>query len=51
MELFEFDALDFAALARLPQQVHERGGPFDLVVLAFGYLGDERVPRSAIRMR
>ena len=42
VELFEFDALDFAALARLPQQVHERGGPFDLVVLAFGYLGDER---------
>ena len=26
VELFEFDALDFAALARLPQQVHERGG-------------------------
>ena len=42
VELFEFDALDFAALAHLPQQVHERGGPFDLVVLAFGYLGDER---------
>ncbi|MYI60968.1 MAG: SDR family oxidoreductase [Gemmatimonadetes bacterium] len=42
VELFEFDALDFAALARLPEQVHERGGPFDLVVLAFGYLGDER---------
>ena len=41
VELIEFDALDFAALARLPQQVHERGGPFDLVVLAFGYFGDE----------
>lgn len=40
VELIEFDALDFAALARLPQQVHERGGPFDLVVLAFGYFGD-----------
>ena len=40
MELIEFDALDFAALAHLPQQVHECGGPFDLVVLAFGYLGD-----------
>lgn len=39
VELIEFDALDFAALARLPQQVHERGGPFDLVVLAFGYFG------------
>ena len=42
VELFEFDALDLAALAHLPQQVHERGGPFDLVVLAFGYLGDAR---------
>lgn len=40
VELIEFDALDFAALARLPQQVHERGGPFDLVILAFGYFGD-----------
>ena len=42
VELIEFDALDFAALAHLPQQVHERVGPFDLVVLAFGYLGDAR---------
>ena len=40
VELIEFDALDLAALVHLPRQVHERGGPFDLVVLAFGYLGD-----------
>ena len=40
VELIEFDALDLAALACLPQRVHEHGGPFDLVVLAFGYLGD-----------
>ncbi len=45
VELFEFDALDFAALAHLPQRVHERGGPFDLVVLAFGSLGDECAAR------
>lgn len=45
VHLFEFDALDFAALARLPQQVHQRGGPFDLVVVAFGYLGDAHAAR------
>ena len=42
VDLLEFDALDFDALEQLPHQVHEQSGEFDLVVLAFGYLGDQR---------
>ena len=42
VDLVEFDALDFAALKRLPQQIHDQCGEFDLVVLAFGYLGDQQ---------
>ena len=51
VDLIEFDALDFAALERLPQQVHDQCGEFDLVVLAFGYLGDQhKAERDADEM-
>ena len=42
VELIEFDALDTDALERFPHKVHDQCGPFDLVVLAFGYLGDQQ---------
>lgn len=42
VDLLEFDALDYAALRALPQQVHDRFGAFELVVLVFGYLGDQQ---------
>ncbi len=40
--LLEFDAFDFAALGTLPQRVHEKFGEFELVVLVFGYLGEQK---------
>ena len=42
----EFDALDFDSHAQLPERVHRAGGAFDLVVLVFGYLGDEERARG-----
>jgi short-subunit dehydrogenase len=42
VDLLEFDAVDFGALATLPQQVHQQFGEFELVVLAFGYLGAQQ---------
>ena len=43
VDLIDFDALDFDALEGLPQHVHEQFGEFDLAVLVFGYLGDQRI--------
>lgn len=42
VRLWEFDALDGAGLASLPAQVERECGPFELGVLVFGYLGDQR---------
>lgn len=42
VELIEFDALDWKSLEQLPQRVEQHGGPFDLAVLVFGYLGDQQ---------
>ena len=42
VELIEFDALDTDAFERFPHKVHDQCGPFNLVVLVFGYLGDQR---------
>ena len=51
VDLLEFDALDFTALESLPQKAHDECGEFDLVVLAFGYLGDQATAeRDAIEM-
>ncbi len=51
VDLIEFDALDFAALAQLPQKAHDECGEFDLVVVAFGYLGDQATAeRDAVEM-
>ncbi len=41
VDLIDFDALDFTSLEHLPQQVHKTCGEFDLVVLVFGYMGDQ----------
>ena len=40
--LVEFDALDWDSLAALPARLHREFGEFDLVVLVFGYLGDQQ---------
>lgn len=51
VDLLEFDALDFDALEHLPQQVLDQCGEFDLVVLVFGYLGDQQiVQRDTVEM-
>jgi short-subunit dehydrogenase len=42
VELVEFDALDLASLEMFPQRVEEQCGAFDLGVLVFGYLGEQR---------
>jgi len=42
IDLLEFDALDFAAAQTLPERVRGAFGEFDLAVLVFGYLGDQR---------
>ncbi|MGY8822864.1 MAG: SDR family oxidoreductase [Candidatus Latescibacterota bacterium] len=42
VELLEFDALDWGGLEKLPQRVEQHGGAFDLVVLVFGHLGDQK---------
>ena len=47
VKLLEFDALDFDSLAQLPARAHREGGAFDLVVLVFGYLGDQDQTRTA----
>ncbi len=41
VDLLEFDAFDVAALEELPQRVERASGPFELVVLVFGYLGQQ----------
>lgn len=41
--VWEFDALNWAALADLPASLHRECGEFDLVVQVFGYLGDQRL--------
>jgi decaprenylphospho-beta-D-erythro-pentofuranosid-2-ulose 2-reductase len=46
VHLFEFDALDFGAMASLPERVRRECGEFDLVVQVFGYLGDQRRARQ-----
>ena len=45
VDLIDFDALDFTSLEHLPQQVHKTCGEFDLVVLVFGYMGDQESGR------
>lgn len=40
--LLEFDALDTDGLTELPERARQAGGDFDLAVLVFGYLGDQR---------
>jgi len=42
VDLLEFDALDFDSFEPLPERVHQECGPFDLVVLVFGYLGNQQ---------
>lgn len=42
VDLLEFDALDPASLEQLPERTLAQGGDFDLVVLVFGYLGDQK---------
>lgn len=46
VRLWEFDALDGARLASLPGQVERECGPFELGVLVFGYLGDQRLAQE-----
>ena len=41
VSLWEFDAADFDSLEELPAQVSETCGDFQLVVLVFGYMGDQ----------
>jgi short-subunit dehydrogenase len=41
-DLVEFEALDFDALAALPGRLREQFGDFELVILVFGYLGDQQ---------
>ncbi len=47
VELIEFDALDWDSLEQLPQRVEEQGGAFDLAVLVFGYLGDQKTTEQS----
>ena len=47
--LIEFDALDFDSLAQFPARAHREGGAFDLVVLVFGYLGEQDRARTDTR--
>jgi short-subunit dehydrogenase len=42
VRLWEFEALDGDQLARLPGEVERECGAFELGVLVFGYLGDQR---------
>ena len=41
VELVPFDALDFASHASFVEEAFDRHGDFDLVLLAFGVLGDQ----------
>jgi short-subunit dehydrogenase len=42
VDLLEFDALDPASLEQLPERIRDQSGDFDLVVLVFGFLGDQK---------
>ena len=41
VDLFAFDALDFSGHAALPKKLRTQCGDFQLVVLVFGYLGQQ----------
>ena len=43
--LLEFDALQFTQLPRLAARVQEAAGEFELVLLVFGYMGDQEQVR------
>lgn len=43
VDLVEFDALEWESLGAVPQRLHGEFGEFHLVVLVFGYLGDQGV--------
>ena len=46
VDLLEFDALAGRALSSLPARLQRNFGEFDLVVLVFGYLGDQQKARD-----
>ena len=46
VELFEFDALDYASSTRLPDRLRDRCGDYDLVFCFTGYMGDQQQVRT-----